>query len=448
MALQSVIQGLLYSPIMSPIMYLMPAPTEPAPDVLEADITVILKSGQSDSLGQDALPMPARTPSDFAQMLDTNKPPVYSGSFGTTLTQAVGNEYIFGTTNHQGDTFALAIADNLEKFIETIDGVTQAEHGKQVIVVDIGLSSAPVSSFSYGTAHFTKFMDWCDALVIAAAAANKTVKVKALIWAWGAQAYAADLGYASAYASINGYCGPGGDIDTHIMPKFGQTGETIQVGIMSTHHHYQTTNPADPFVARAEIALVSDYPDRYSIIQGKGIHHLNGLNRGWAGSSTHHHPDEEQMMGAVAAWWLHTKLAAGGSGTWFNAIPTIEKTGARQFTLTLPGFPADAYIGFKSSGLFPTIAQPMHGWWVCDQSTPTVSVPLVRPPYPGNTAGTIIIDTTADIPANWEVRYGCTASSYLAGNTVIKFNTPYTAKVRGVDTPLFRAMPALRLQGT
>jgi hypothetical protein len=390
--------------------------------------------------------MPARTASDFAIMLDRIKPVTFTGTFGSAFSQAVSNEYIFTTTNHQGDTYALAVADNLERLIEEIDGQTYEDHGQRVIVADIGLSSSPVSGFDYGTAHFTTVMDWLTAVKAAADLEGKTVKIKGLVWAWGANSYAADEGYATAYAAINGYCGTGGTIDTYLLPILGQT-DPIEVGFMSTHHHYQATLPEDPFVARAEVALAAAFPDRYSIIHGKGINHLNGLDRGFAGSNTHHHPSEEEFMAGVIAWWAHTRFVA--DEPWSDLVPSVAKTGARQLTLTISDFPEDAYFGFQASGLFPTVAQPSHGWWVCDQATPTTEVTLVRPPYAGATAGTLIIDTTADLPTNWEVRYGSrTGDSYLAGNSVIKFTNPHMVSVKGVDVPLYRNMAALRIQGT
>lgn len=421
------------------------------PVIFESDITVFFKAGQSDSLGQDSAPAPARTANDFGLRLDTIKPAVYSGSFGTTLTQAINSEYIFGTTNHQNDTFALSIMDNLDTFITDRTGENQLAHGKQVLIVDTGLSSSDVSGFSYPTDHFQKVLDWCDAAIAAADAAGKTISFGGIIWTWGAYAYSASggvgVGQATAKASIESYCGASGSVATHVLPKFGQTG-TFPVIIMGNHHHYQNNDPTIPFVSLAEQELVAGEPTRYRLIHGKGIHHLNGLDRGFAGSSTHHHPNEEELMGGVVAWYIDECITFGGNSTWPTLVPTVVKTSARKFTLTFPDFPADAYFGFKASGLTPTGAQVDHGWHVCDQSTPGTRVELVRPPYPGAVDGTLIIDTVADIPANWELRYGCTGSQYIAGNTVIKYNTPKTVPVKGVDTELFHALPALRFQGT
>lgn len=423
----------------------------PPPSVLPADITVFFKAGQSDSLGQDSRPSPARTANNFATRLDTIKPAVYSGSFGTAFSQAVESEYIFTTTNHQGDAFALSIMDNLDTFITARTGQSQAVHGKQVIIVDTGLSSSDVAGFAYPTAHFQKVLDWCDAVVVAAGLAGKSIQFGGIIWAWGAYAYAFNGGVgvsqATAKASIESYCGASGSVATYVLPKFGQSG-SFPVMIMSTHHHYQANNPEQIRVALAEQELAAGEPTRYRILHGKGIHHLNGLNLGLAGSSTHHHPNEEELMGGVVAWYIDECVTFGGNSTWPTLIPTVVKTSARKFTLTFANFPATASFGFKSSGLTPSQAQVNHGWVVADQATPTTAVALVRPPYAGTVAGTLIIDTVADIPANWEIRYGSdTANSNLAGNTVIRYATPKTVPVKGVATDLFHALPALKIQG-
>ena len=414
---------------------------EPLPD----DITVIGIVGQSNIVGQDSVPMPARTASDFSIKLDTMKPNSTATAFGTAFTQAAPEEYITGATLHQGVTLGLKAGDVLEQMILDRQGLTQADHGRQVIFLYMGLSSSDVSGFSYPSAHFARMIAWFTAAKAAADLAGKTIKLRRIIWGWGAYAYDNNVGQASVSASIQGYCGPTGDIATRILPLLGQTGEVVKVGFIGSHHHYRATDEITPFVAMAEQALVIAQPDRYQHVEGEGIHFLNGLDRGWGGSTSHHHPNEEEEIAGPVADWLYTDLVH--SRTWCNMMPTFARTGANQVTASIANFPAASSFGFRASGLFPGGAQPNYGWFLCDPATPTVELALTRLPYPGPTPGTIIFDTVSALPANLEIRHGCRDNvNNTAGNLVVIADDPVVTTVKGVATPVYRSMPAMKVQ--
>lgn len=417
---------------------------EPAPP-LAADYIIVPWVGQSDASGQDAVPTPARTATNFLAMLDTLKPTAWPTTFGATIAQGVDSEYIFSTVSHQGTTFPSASADALEGLITTRYGMTQAVHGQKVVFVQVGLSSADVPSFSYPTAHFQKFMDWCTAFKAACDAGGKTVKVGAICWAgWGAYAYQNGFSQATTQSRIDGYCGSTGDVAVRILPIFGQAGELIPVGICSDFHHFQGSDPTDPFVALAEQALVAAQPTRYFMVCGKGNFYLNGADRGWGGSTSHHHPNEEQLMGGIVADWLYSALV-DSAPAWNNLLPTFARTSGTRITATLASFPGGAAIGFMPTGLTPTGARPSHGWFFCDPATPTVELTLSRVPYEGAVAGTVVFDFDATLPTNVQVRYGCRSSSdSIAGNTVVKFTSPIMVPVKGVSTPVYRTLPALK----
>lgn len=412
---------------------------------LAADWVINIWAGQSDASGQDAVPMPARTPTAFNAMLDTVKPTAWPSAFGSAIANGVGSEYIFSTTSHQGTTWPLAAGDALEQLIEDRYGMAYAEHGQRVFNVQAGLSSADVPDFSYPTAHFQKLVDWCTALKAVADAAGKTVRIGSIVWGgWGAYAYQNSYSQATVESRIEGYCGASGSVALHLLPIFGQSGETIPVGICGDFHHFQAADPTDPVVALAEHALATAQPARYKMVLSTGSFFLNGLDRGWGGSSSHHHPNEEELMAGVVADWLYSELVTD-AGAWVNFIPTFVKTSSTRITATLAGFPAGARIGFKPTGLFPTGARPSHGWFFHDPATPTVELALSRLPYEGTTAGTIIFDFTTALPSTVGYRYGCRSSSdSIAGNTMIVYDSPITVPVKGVSTEVYRNIHALK----
>lgn len=415
------------------------------PPPLAADWIINIWAGQSDASGQDAVPMPARTPGGFTAMLDTLKPTAWSGAFGSTIANGVGSEYIFSTVSHQGTTWPAATGDALEALIASRYEMTYAEHGQRVFNVQAGLSSADVPGFSYPTAHFQRLIDWCTALKAAADTAGKTVKIGSIVWAgWGAYAYQNGYSQATVQTRIEGYCGASGSVATHLLPIFGQSGETIPVGICGDFHHFQASDPTDPVVALAEHALVAGEPARYKMVLSTGSFFLNGLDRGWGGSTTHHHPNEEQLMSGVVADWLYSELVTDAD-PWINFIPTFVKTSGTRITATLASFPSGAKIGFKPTGLFPTGARPSHGWFFHDPATPTIEIDLARMPYEGSTPGTIIFDFTTTLPSTVGYRYGARSSSdSIAGNTMILFDSPIMVPVKGVSTEVYRNIHALK----
>lgn len=419
------------------------------PPPLSSKNKVNLFVGQSNVVGQDSVPAPARTKTDFQVMLDTAKPTAWATAFGSTIAQAEGSEYIFSTTNHQHTTLPLAAGDTLEALIEDRFGQTFDEHGCRVFNVQVGLSSSDVTGFGYGTAHFTKVIDFCTQLVAVLEGLGESVELGVIIWAWGAHAYDNAFSQATVKSRIESWCGATGDVMTYLAPIFGQTGEVIPVGFLGSHHHFRSSDPITPQVAMAEQQLIAEQPTRYFHVQGEGHHFLNGLDRGWAGSTSHHHPNEEEFMGGVIADFMYSMLVADAPA-WPNLCPTganFARTAARKLTLTVPNWPPGATFDFAPTGLFPTGARPNHGWFLCDPASPTTEIALTRLPYPGASAGTLVFETATDLPTNLEVRYGCrTASDSIAGNTIIRLADPVTRTIKGASTELFRTFPALKLQ--
>jgi len=408
------------------------------PPVLPYDINIIAISGQSNSEDADAVPMLPRTPSDMVIMLDAVRPRHWSGAFGLTgFEPAQGAEYISGQ-NHWGGNMAPAIGDMLEQLITEVNGKSFAVHGKRVLPVHIGLSSAAIAQFSHGTSHFTAIEAWFAAAKAAADAEGKTIGVIAGAHLWGANGYDNNIGETQARSDILDYWKAGGDVHQRLQQDILGQGADFPVGIVGSHAHQRGGNDISPFIAKAEAWLAETWPAKFQIVNGEGQFFYNGRNRGFAGSGVHHAAVEAALIGAHIGWWVHEVVTLGAS--WNSCLPTLTRTGPSQVTMSgLPG--AGWAWDFYATGLTPTYAQPNHGWFFYDPASPGSEVALTRPPWPG-APGTLIAETAATLPTELAVRYGARASAAtIAGNDIWRPDDGPVFTLNGVNYPLFRNIP-------
>lgn len=407
------------------------------PPVLPFDINVIVLSGQSNSEDADSVPMLPRASSPMVTMLDAIRPRHFGGTFGLAgFSNAVGAEYI-ASQSHWGGNMAPAVGDMLEQLIEDVNGKTFLEHGRTVVPVHIGMSSASYAQVGHGTAHFSTIEAWFAAAKLAADAAGKSIGIVAGAWLHGADSYDNSVGQAAAQSGIDAYWG---EVMTYLqMGKLAQAAAFL-IGFVGSHAHFRGGNDINPFVAEAEAALVAAHPTKYYMVNGEGQFFFDGRRRGFGGSGVHHSAREAAIIGAHIGWWIHEVVSLGND--WTSCIPTFSRSGAAQVTMS--GLPGSGWEwDFYATGLHPSLAQANHGWFFYDPASPSTELALSRPPY-ARPGGTLVADFVSALPTNLSVRYGARATgSTIAGNDSWKPVTPVVFSINGEDVPLHRNIPAL-----
>ena len=408
-------------------------PPPPPPTPLPYDINIILISGQSNSEDQDAAPIINRTGRAGVVMLDTIRPRTWGASFGSTFSTAVGTEYINSTTFHMGGDMVPAAGDKLMQLIEDEDGFTYADHSQMILPVHIGQSSSAISEFSHGTAVFTAVTNHLTAVKAAADAQSKTVGIICGAWLWGADGYEDDITQSDWYDQVHAYWS--GDVNTYLADIFDQLGEDFPVGIMQTHAHGARGYGTNPYGAEAELELCEDFA-RYHIINPEGPWFLNGLNRGWAGSTIHHGPHEAAIIGAYIGWFAKRLIV--DAGTWNSHIPSFTRVSSTEIRWT--GAFTGLRMGVAGTGLPPTTMVTNYGLFAYDPATPTTEIALTRPPY--QDGDDLVLKTAGTFPVGVKVRGGSrTSSSNIASNIAFISSDVQTYSVLGQEIRLWRHIP-------
>lgn len=411
---------------------------------LPYDVNIVLRSGQSNSEGADAIPPFARTPVAGVMMMDAVRPRHFlTARYLNGLTPAVEVQYDDGLGNHWGETGLVTLGDMLMQLTALENRSTYREHGKMVVPMCIGRSGSVISAFGTDintgarSVDYQLFIDNCNAIKAWAVARNKTVGIVAGTWYWGAEGYSS--GYTQAFwksEMLRYFASADADVGLAI---FGQPVGSIPWGIQQTFAHGSRGFTNNPYGAEAELQLVQEN-DRFDIINPEGSAFLEI-------SGVHHSPREQDIKGAEDAMWVHRRAVL--KEKWDSLIPTVTRVSATQVRLTValtPGFRWTA----KETGL-PTSRriQPNFTLFVYDNAAPTVSLAQSRQPRITNDEanGVAYIDVfmSANLPALCGIRNG---GGTIMGNLVMvpKTNlTEYasTCVINGVAEAVERWMPVI-----
>lgn len=412
---------------------------------LPFDVNIVVLSGQSNFEDADALPFEPDPPHEGVIMLDHFRPRLFVGTFGTGdfVPHQPREDVDTGQSPAArfGGNMALACGKQIQQRLEEDDGLPYAVHAKKILVVHIGRSGSPISSFSYGSPDFTRVQEQLAAVRAKCISHGWTSGIIAGAWGWGANAYDNNIGKAAAKTGIDNYWKIGGDVDVYLSSIFGQQGHAFPVGFFQSAAHGPRAYPIDPFVAVAEAELVKEQA-RYHLINPEGYLFYNGADRGWSRSGVHHSAREAAILGATIGWWVKRVVCDGYA--WPSLLPTFTRIDARKVEATFSGFPPGHFLYRIANGLTPMIMQPNYGWCFCDPSTPTVLLTLTRPPYASGNK--LVFEFAADLPASLEVRHGAYSSGNIhAGNYAVGPIIPEATYTLGGNVyPLRRHLPVVR----